>query len=114
MRKYSSVDFGVGDHAVRTEQQQRGFVSKKLSRTVDSKHLRQKDGYSHAVDLYPVGYNANNPKKTKDQFEAITYAMNMAAFDLGIRLDGGFNWKWDYPHFQIDAIFNTKVEAIKG
>lgn len=113
MRKYCSIDFGVGANPVRTKMQQTEYVSKGLSKTMHSKHLKQDDGYSHAVDLYPVGYDHNNRKKTKLQFEAITDAMKKASFDLGLELDGGFNWKWDLPHFEIKGFYTSSVDLVK-
>lgn len=114
MRKHAMIDFGVGANAVRTIEQQRGYVSKGLSKTMNSKHLPQKDGYSHAVDLYPVGYNPKNKKKSKEQLELIAIAMNDAAFELGIELDGGFKWGWDLGHFEIEKIFDSLVELVKA
>ena len=113
MRKYCSIDFGVGEFPVRDIKMQRGFVASRKSKTMDSKHLPQDDGYSHAVDLYPVGYNPSNAKSTKMQAEAISYAMEKAAFDLGLELDGGFNWGWDLFHFEIKNIYSSMVELVK-
>lgn len=46
------VDFGVHD-GVRTLEEQREYFRTGASKTLNSKHLRQPDGYSHAVDLVP-------------------------------------------------------------
>lgn len=50
--KTSMVDFGVTE-GLRTVERQRELVDKKLSQTMNSKHLRQDDGWGHAVDLVP-------------------------------------------------------------
>lgn len=49
----TSQDFRVVD-GVREIEEQRALVARGASKTMHSKHLRQVDGYSHAVDLVPV------------------------------------------------------------
>lgn len=49
----SEVDFAVHDGA-RTEDEQREYVRTGASKTMQSLHLPQSDGYAHAVDLVPV------------------------------------------------------------
>ena len=46
-------DFAVVD-GLRGPDQQRDLVARGASQTLKSKHLRQRDGYGHAVDLVPV------------------------------------------------------------
>lgn len=113
MRKYSTVDFGVGDGAVRTREMQTRLLESGKSKTMNSMHLPQADGYSWAVDLYPVGYKPNN-KAEKERFRAIKSAMDSAAFELGIQLEHGFDWGWDMPHHQIKQIFKTNVDKMKS
>lgn len=112
MRKYSTIDFGVGEYAVRTEETQSKLVRSGKSKTMNSMHLRQKDGFSWAVDLYPVGYKPWS-KAAKEQFRTIKSAMDSAAFELGIQLEHGFDWGWDMPHHQIKKIFETNVDKMK-
>ena len=45
-------DFGVHD-GIRTLAEQREYLRRGVSRTMNSKHLPQADGYGHAVDLVP-------------------------------------------------------------
>lgn len=45
-------DFGVHE-GLRTVAQQREYVQRGVSTTMDSMHLRQPDGWGHAVDLVP-------------------------------------------------------------
>lgn len=45
-------DFGVHD-GLRTVAEQREYLATGVSKTMNSKHLRQPDGYGHAVDLVP-------------------------------------------------------------
>lgn len=46
-------DFAVVD-GLRGPDEQRELVARGASQTMQSKHLRQRDGYSHAVDLVPI------------------------------------------------------------
>lgn len=48
----SDIDFGVTE-GLRTIERQKHLVEKKLSQTMNSKHLKQADGWGHAVDLVP-------------------------------------------------------------
>lgn len=45
-------DFGVHD-GLRTEAEQREYVRRGVSKTMNSKHMKQADGFGHAVDLVP-------------------------------------------------------------
>src|SRR4051812_13492957 len=48
----SAQDFAVVD-GLRSLATQQALVAKGASKTLDSKHLKQPDGYGHAVDLVP-------------------------------------------------------------
>lgn len=50
--KISPVDFGVHD-GLRTEAEQREYVKRGVSQTMNSMHRKQADGLGHAVDLVP-------------------------------------------------------------
>lgn len=50
--KITSQDFSVHD-GLRTEAEQRDYVKRGVSKTMNSKHMKQGDGFSHAVDLVP-------------------------------------------------------------
>lgn len=101
LRKYSQIDFGVGAGAVRTKEQQKCLVADGKSKTMNSKHLPQDDHYSHAVDLYPSGVNNI---MAKELHRHIKWAMDQAASDIGIELEHGYDWGWDYPHHEIKRI----------
>jgi peptidoglycan L-alanyl-D-glutamate endopeptidase CwlK len=101
LRKYSEIDFGVGKGAVRTKVEQAVFVADGKSETMNSKHLPQDDYYSHAVDLYPSGTrDIMNQRKHVE----IKWALDKAAEELGIELEHGYDWGWDFPHHQIKKI----------
>ena len=46
----TSIDFSVLE-GVRTKKRQRALLNASASRTMKSRHLKQQDGYAHAVDL---------------------------------------------------------------
>lgn len=48
----TAVDFAVHD-GLRTDAEQAEYVRTGVSKTMNSKHLLQHDGYGHAVDLVP-------------------------------------------------------------
>lgn len=103
MRQYASHDFGVGGGCVRTEQEQRQLVLLGNSKTMNSKHLIQSDGFSHAVDLYPSGYKSIE-EIPKTAWIDLVHAMKDASSDLGIVLEQGYSWGWDFPHHEIKLI----------
>jgi peptidoglycan L-alanyl-D-glutamate endopeptidase CwlK len=101
LRKYAQIDFGVGKGAVRTIEQQKVLLADGKSQTMNSKHLPQEDYYSHAVDLYPSG---KNDISDAGDHAHIKWAMDMAAKDIGIELEHGYDWGWDAPHHEIKRI----------
>lgn len=85
----SEVDFAVHDGA-RTEDEQREYVRTGASKTMQSLHLPQSDGYAHAVDLVPV---VNG--KLRWEWMPIYYvavAMRRAAQELHARIVWGGCW----------------------
>lgn len=108
----SNVAFMVVEGA-RSIERQKEMVKGGLSKTMKSLHLLQEDGYSHAVDMYPVvdGRMVNDwcvPWLSKEQsMEAWTdmaTAMKAAAATREVVLTWGGDWKSfkDGPHFQIE------------
>lgn len=78
-----------------------------LSNPLNSKHCKQRDGYGHAVDLFPAPYSWDNV----EPFEEVAKAMYQASTELGVDIKWGGNWdndgrwhergEYDNPHFQI-------------
>lgn len=72
-----------------------------------SLHIRQPDGYSHAVDLHPTPIDWSN----LPAFRAIAVAMFTAADERNVLIQWGADWdtdgavgergEWDHPHFQL-------------
>lgn len=105
------IDFMVGrDGGRRTEQQQRKLISSGKSETMQSYHLPQDDGFSHAVDLWAL-VNGSVPWKSLDAFKKVRDAVYQACNELGYALPTwGGDWDRDgrsddhdfidAPHFQ--------------
>lgn len=82
----STTDFSVTE-GERSLAQQQANVKKGVSQTLKSKHLKQDDGFAHAVDLvpYPVNWEIN-------AFYPIAYAMQQAAEALNVNIRWGGCW----------------------
>ena len=90
----------------RTEAQQRINVEKKVSKTMNSTHLIQKDGFSHAIDLGPlidskIPWDDNNFKHPQNPWVQQANAMKKAAALLGVDIVCGVDWGWDGPHYEL-------------
>jgi peptidoglycan L-alanyl-D-glutamate endopeptidase CwlK len=94
------IDFGVGECGRMLSRQEQLFAEGK-STTMRSKHLKQVDGYSHAVDLY-VYVNGQVSWEHKD-FRPVVQAMFTAAIEHGVQLRAGCLWRsfQDSPHFEL-------------
>jgi len=111
--KTGIIDFSVVD-GVRTIEDQRRYVETGVSKTMKSKNLKQADGYSHAVDLYPVGLSKDWAKSIKEvaRFGLIAGVMLSIAQEEDETLTWGADWDgdgqttdhsfFDAPHFQIE------------
>lgn len=95
------VDFTVVE-GVRTVAQQREYVTKGASQTMNSYHLPQADGLGHAVDLAPLVGGAI-PWNDWAQFKSLADVVKSCAAELGVPVEWGGDWKTfkDGPHFQI-------------
>jgi peptidoglycan L-alanyl-D-glutamate endopeptidase CwlK len=97
LSKYATVDFRVNE-GLRSINTQRTYYRQGKSKTMKSKHLKQKDGYGHAVDLYPtVLRDVNN----KAEYLPVVKAMMAAAKELNVPIVCGYDWGWDAPHYQL-------------
>lgn len=69
-----------------------------LSDPLNSKHIKQKDGYAHAIDLcpYPISW------EDIPAFQKLGKIIKQAAKDVNVKIEWGGDWsKPDYPHVQI-------------
>lgn len=82
-------DFGVHE-GLRSPETQAEYLRRGVTKTSKSKHLKQADGYSHAVDLVP--YINGVLRWEWPLIYPITTAMRAAAIGTGIRLRWGGVW----------------------
>jgi peptidoglycan L-alanyl-D-glutamate endopeptidase CwlK len=85
----TSVDFGVTE-GTRTLATQKRYVAAGKSTTMNSKHLPQSDGYSHAVDV--VAYIGRNISWELNLYDNIADAFKQAAQEKGVTLRWGAAW----------------------
>ncbi len=89
-------DFAVHD-GLRTEAEQRDYVKRGVSKTMNSMHRPQADGFSHAVDLVPF-INGKLRWEWKPIY-VIATAVRAAAIELNVKLTWG--GVWDRPFEQL-------------
>lgn len=96
----TSIDFTVID-GLRTAEEQAQLFAKGASRTLNSKHLKQKDGYAHAVDVCVI--IAGRARWDVHLYEEVAHAFFQAATKLNVAIEWGGAWRnfKDYPHFQL-------------
>jgi len=82
-------DFAVHD-GLRTIEEQREYVRRGVSKTMNSMHMKQADGFSHAVDLVPY-INGQLRWEWKPIFH-IAVAVRLAAEELNVALTWGGVW----------------------
>ena len=91
-------DFTVLE-GVRSSERQKELYDKGASQTLNSRHLRQSDGYSHAVDIapYPIDW------EDTERFYYLAGLIEGVARSTGVKLTWGGWWKTlkDCPHFQL-------------
>ena len=104
---YTTVDFGV-TCGVRDITEQRKLVAAGKSQTMNSKHLPQEDGYSHAVDL--VVFLNGEICWEVNMYDEVADAMKRAAKEVGIGLTWG--GAWSVP--DITAWSDTMEEAMNS
>ena len=109
---------------VRTVEEQRLNILRGVSKTMNSKHLPQRDGYSHAIDLIPFpvksweklerGWQAvkraDPGLEVLEFYQFIGFVLGMATA-MGIKISSGTDWDGDRefsdhtfvdgPHFQL-------------
>jgi peptidoglycan L-alanyl-D-glutamate endopeptidase CwlK len=97
--KLSWFDFVVINGRRSIEEQQYYFDAG-VSKTMNSKHLVQTDGFAHAVDIIPCGFKTFNDI-TEEAWVNINIAMKAAGDKLNYPIHNGFDlWNWDKPHWQ--------------
>lgn len=100
----SPYDFGIseGKRSVETQKQ---YVASGKSQTMNSYHLEQEDGYSHAIDFmvfingsvtWEIGY-----------YRKVIQAFFTASIELGVQIESGGLWRSfvDGPHIQMNKSY---------
>lgn len=90
---------------IRTLAVQKVLVATGKSKTMNSKHLAQKDGFSHAVDFCPLDEKGNlDWDDNEKRFTHVANAFKAAASELNHKITWGGDWRggWDKPHIQIE------------
>ncbi|MEG0151656.1 MAG: hypothetical protein RR744_00555 [Cellulosilyticaceae bacterium] len=93
------VDWGVFE-SKRDLETQRRYVREGASKTMNSKHIPDKDGIVRAVDIVPYvngGYNWD----IKYFDDIISKIKNTASVLYPETFEFGYDWGWDAPHIQI-------------
>lgn len=78
-------------YGARTPEEQRRMVEEGLSKTMDSKHIPQEDGCSHALDVAPFPLDWDNTK----QFYYFAGIVIATAIEMGIDIRWGGDWDSD-------------------
>ena len=92
---------------VRTPERQKKLVARGSSKTMNSKHIIQSDGFAHAVDVTPFfdtdGDGDSEVSWAWPDYYPLAHAIKMKAKELGIVLQWGGDWKTfkDGPHWQL-------------
>jgi len=86
----SGQDFAVHD-GLRTPAEQTALVRSGASQTMNSKHIRQADGFGHAVDLVP--YINGKLRWEWDPIYNIAAAVKFAAAELNVQIRWGGCWE---------------------
>ena len=88
----TDVDFGC-ICGLRTTEEQKELVAKGASKTMKSFHLRQDDGFSHAVDL--MAYVGSRASWEEELYDNIADAMKKSAAQHGVDVTWGGAWQTD-------------------
>lgn len=102
--RYSTQDFMIFD-GLRTPEEQKKLVARGVSKTLNSKHLMQWDGYSHAFDAVPVV--GTIPKWDWELSYPVAFAVDQAATELGVANKIRWGGAWD----RTLADFGGRVDA---
>lgn len=76
---------------VRDISRQKELFEQGKSKTLESKHLIQKDGWCHAVDVAPDPIDWND----REQFVALSFYLKGLADAMGINIRQGVDWDSD-------------------
>lgn len=104
--KLSTVDFVVIE-GLRTVERQKQLVAQGASTTMNSRHLKAKNGFGHAVDIVPLlDTDGDGDKEISwhwPHYDRIKEAMMLAASAEKVSIEWGGAWVRfkDAPHWQL-------------
>lgn len=95
------LDFGVNE-GLRSLSTQKKYVNEGKSQTLNSMHLRQESGYSHAVDF--AVYLGSDITWDIKYYRKVIQAFFTAAIEEGVQIRAGGLWQdfIDGPHIELD------------
>lgn len=110
---------------VRSLAEQVKNVAKGVSKTMDSKHLPQADGFSHAIDIVPFPINWDAIEKGYAAIKHATGGMEIAemyafagfvdgvAWSMGINLRSGYDWNTN-RQFEDQSFLDLPHHELRG
>lgn len=96
----STIDFTVLE-VLRSIERQKKLVANGASRTMKSRHLASRDGFSRAVDIAPL--IEGEISWAWPHYIRLSAFIKQAAHDVGVPIEWGGDWKRfkDGPHWQL-------------
>lgn len=104
----SPYDFGITE-GLRTKEVQEVYFKEGKTTTMNSRHLKQHDGYSHAIDISVFAPKLSWEHK---HFRKVIQAFVEAAILEGVQLRFGGLWEnfLDSPHIELNAEYYKQGE----
>ena len=87
---------------MRTIEEQEKLVADGKSQTMNSRHLVQDDGYSHAIDI--AVYNRDGLTWEVGYYRKVVQAFFTAAIEENVQINSGVLWRTfvDGPHIELN------------
>jgi len=107
----SPIDFGILK-SLRTVKDQEDLYAqgrttpgKKVTWTLKSLHIAQKDGFSHAIDV--VVYIDGVVSWNEAYYKELSHYIKEAAKELKVAIEWGGDWtsNKDYPHYELSKSY---------
>ena len=111
--QFTIVDFSIID-GVRTQREQRDLFHQGMTHTLESRHLKQKDGYGHAIDIAP--YYQGKIRWDWPLFFKVATAMFISAKTLKVPIRWGGAWTEyteEYDHSLMDNVQHYSAEFMQ-
>ena len=99
IKKDLPCDFGVFE-TKRTLEKQKEYFEKGTSKTMNSKHLPDKNGIVRAMDIVPY-VEGSYVWESKYLDKIIPIFKEVAKELYGNEIEFGYDWGWDKPHIEI-------------